>query len=72
MVDTVAAISGFKPFSELLREAKERSAYNRARGNRAPVAVFVPPSSTIVEISQEARRLLASEQAARLSWDWEI
>jgi multisubunit Na+/H+ antiporter MnhE subunit len=36
-----------------------------------PMAITAVPSSTVVEISQEARQLLADEQAGR-RWDWEI
>jgi hypothetical protein len=35
------------------------------------MAITAVPSSTVVEISQEARQLLADEQAGR-RWDWEI
>jgi hypothetical protein len=64
--------TGFTPFSQYGREAKERAARYKAAGVTATVPVMPVPSSTIVEISQQARQLLAAEQTSRLSWDWDI
>jgi hypothetical protein len=75
MVDAVNAVTGFVPFSELMREAQERDRRERQsrpyKPNAAPVPTPVVPSS-IVQISQRARDLYAAEQSARPTWDWDM
>jgi hypothetical protein len=67
MVNAVSAVQVFESFSEFVRR---RPAKQIQTG--IVKAELKPLESSSVEISQEARRRLAEEQAGAVTWDWEL
>jgi hypothetical protein len=67
MVNAVSAVQVFQSFSEFVRRKPTRQVQTGI-----VKAELKPLESSSVEISQEARRRLAEEQASTVTWDWEL
>jgi hypothetical protein len=73
MVSAVPAVVKLISFPAFLWEAVEQQKQERKQAVVSQVVVANPVvSSTIVQISQEARERLAAEQQTTLRWDWEM
>jgi hypothetical protein len=72
MIRTINPVGPVDTFQGLPEFVRSGAGQKRTKDNKVYVAEMLPLESTSVVISEEARQLLAQEQAPRLPYDLEM